>query len=268
MSDPHWLSVAKTVPAGRSVKIECCAADKSLMVSNDTKGYRAYCFRCGPVGFVAHGLFNLDELKRRKAELAMSQERVVKLPSDFTTDIPPSEAVWLYRAGVSPQIAKHYKFGCSPFLRRVILPIYSNGELQGYTARSTINAKPKYIEKVVDPSSTVFCSDPSIRLPWPDEGLLASVPDCVIVEDILSAVRVGRWVRSAIAILGTSTIVPKHCSHYSKIAVWLDADKAGQKGSTSIARSLRLQGYEIKIIRSDKDPKWYSNKDIRRFLTA
>jgi hypothetical protein len=270
LSDPHWLSFAKTLPAGRSAKIECCAADKSLMVSNDTKGYRAYCFRCGPVGFVAHGLFNLDELKRRKAELEMSKERVVKLPSDFTTDIPPSEAVWLYKAGISPQIAKHYKFGYSPFLRRVILPIYNNGVLQGYTARSTINARPKYIEKVVDTSSTVFCSDASIQLPWPDDRLLDSIPDCVLVEDILSAVRVGRFVRCAVALLGTSLsgAWARNAHVHTKISVWLDPDKAGKKGAQAISKSLGLEGYGVKIIRSDKDPKYYSNREIRRFLVT
>lgn len=269
MSDPHWLSIAKTIPAGRSLKIECCASDKSLMVSNDAKGYRAYCFRCGPAGFVAHGDFSIDALKRRRAELSMSQEREVKLPSDFTTDIPPSEAVWLYKAGIPPSVSLHYGFGYSPFLKRIILPIYNNGILEGYVARSTINARPKYIEKVVSPSSTVFMADPSIALPWPDDGLLASAYDCVLCEDILSSVRVGRHVRTCMSILGTSL----NTGMYAKIpvgahvAVWLDPDKAGTKGAASIARALSLQGWKASVIRTDKDPKYYSNREIRRILT-
>ena len=268
MSEPHWLSIAKTIPAGRSLKIECCAADKSLMVSNDTKGYRAYCFRCGPAGFVAHGDFSVDALKRRRAELAMSQEREVKLPSDFTTDIPPNEATWIYKAGVSPSVSSHYGFGYSPFLRRIILPIYKGGILDGYIARSTINARPKYIERVRSPDTTVFLADPSLALPWPNDGLLAPAYDCVLCEDILSAVRVGRHVRSCIAILGTSF----NAGMYSalpvgaRIGIWLDPDKAGTKGAAAIARSLSLQGWKASVIRSDKDPKYYSNREIRRFL--
>lgn len=270
MSDPHWLSFAKTLPAGRSAKIECCAADKSLMVSNETKGYRAYCFRCGPAGFVAHGDFSIEQLKRRQAELAMSQERTVKLPPDFTTDIPASEAIWLYKAGISPAVSKHYGFGYSPFLRRVILPIYKDGVLDGYTARSTINERPKYIEKVASPASSVFVSDPNLALPWPDNGVLVSVPDVCICEDILSSVRVGRYVRTCISILGT-TVAPAQLTKLhttDEVAIWLDPDKAGNKGAKAIYRALSLQGYRVKVIRSDKDPKYYSNREIRRFLVT
>lgn len=109
--DPVWLATAKTLPAGRYIRIECCSADKSLRVANEERGYRAYCFRCGPRGFVAHGDFSIDQLKRRREEFALLEEKTVRLPHDFTTCIPPSEAVWLYRAGISTGIAKHYGFG-------------------------------------------------------------------------------------------------------------------------------------------------------------
>lgn len=269
MSDPVWLSTAKTLAAGRHTKIECCANDKSMRVCNEEKGFRAWCFRCGASEFKAHGDFSIDQLRRRQAELAITQDRTVRLPHDFTTDIPPSEAVWLYKAGVGPSVSKHYGFGYSPFLRRVILPIYKDGILDGYIARSTINARPKYIEKVVSPSSTVFIADPSIALAWPEDGLLATVPDICLCEDILSAVRVGRYVRTTRAILGT-TANPAQLSSIdssSNVAIWLDPDKAGGKGAKAIQRTLSIQGYKVKLIRSAKDPKYYSNKEIRRFLT-
>jgi DNA primase len=240
------------------------------MVSNEAKGYRAYCFRCGPAGFVAHGDFSIDALKRRREELAWSNTKQVSLPKDFTTDIPPSEAVWLYKAGVGHTVSKHYGFGYSPSLRRVILPIYKDGVLQGYTARSTINERPKYIEKVVEPSATVFVSDPSIALPWSGDGLLGTVPDVLLCEDILSAVRVGRHVRLSIALLGTSA-TPRQLSLSDvrgTVGIWLDPDKAGNKGAKAIQRSLSIQGYETKLIRSAKDPKYYSNREIRRLLSS
>jgi len=270
MADPHWLSTAKTLPAGRSTKIECCAADRSLMVSNEAKGYRAYCFRCGPAGFVAHGDFSIDQLKRRRQELEWQQDRRIKLPFDFTTDIPPSEAVWLYKAGVASVIANHYGFGYSPSLRRVILPIYKDGVLHGYTARSTINERPKYIEKVVSPTSTIFVADPGLALAWPDDGSAVNVPDCVLVEDILSAVRVGRWVRTCIALLGTQlpSLSLGSNGERNTVAIWLDPDKAGKAGASRLQRSLVLQGYETKLIRSAKDPKFYSNREIRRLLSS
>ena len=267
MADPVWLAVAKTLPAGRRIRIKCCAADTSLMVSNEAKGFRAYCFRCGPAGFVAHGDFSIDQLRRRKEELAWQQTRTVSLPNDFTTVIPPSEATWLYRAGISHDIAKHYGFGYSATMKRVVLPVYKDGKLDGYTARSTINERPKYLERA--PFDAYFASDPFVRLP--DNGSESRLEDlCVYTEDILSAVRVGRVSGQAYALMGT-TISAELLSASTRVdvqhVVWLDPDKAGKKGSRLVARSLELQGCAVRVIKSAKDPKYYSNREIRRLLT-
>jgi hypothetical protein len=179
-NDPVWLPTAKTLAAGRRIRIECCAHDKSLMVSNEVRGYRAYCFRCGPRGFIAHGDFSIDQLRRRREEFALLQEAHVRLPRDFTTEIPPNEAIWLYRAGISAALAKHYGFGYSASLSRVVLPVYTDERrtLVGFTARSTIGAKPKYIERMCSPTAAVFNSDPSVRLP---DCMSYSGPDLVVV---------------------------------------------------------------------------------------
>lgn len=268
-SDPHWLATAKTLPAGRHTRIECCAKDKSLQVTNDTRGYRAYCHRCGPRGFVKHGDFSIDTLQRRRAELALVQDRSVKLPADFTLDIPTSEAVWLYKAGISAELARHYRFGYSAFLRRVILPIYIDDKLDGFVARSTINARPKYIEKMARPSEAVFATDVSTAIPYVSTDTDA-LPGLVLTEDILSAVRVRRCATDAIALLGTSGNVERLRSmpNNRSIAVWLDPDKAGREAGQKVARSLRLRGHEVRIIKTDKDPKYYSNREIRSILSS
>jgi Toprim-like len=268
--DPVWLATAKTLKAGRRIRIECCALDKSLMVSNEERGYRAYCFRCGPRGFVAHGDFSIDQLRRRRDEFALLQEAHVRLPYDFTTEIPANEAVWLYRAGISTALAKHYRFGFSASLKRVVLPVYRDSTLVGFTARSTINAKPKYIERMSSPSSAVFFADPATALPAEDDWCEASGPDLVITEDILSAVRVGRIARRCVALLGTSANehqleITEGCE---TIALWLDPDRAGKKAAFKLGRTLSLQGYKTVTIRTGQDPKFYSNREIRRLLLS
>lgn len=267
--DPAWLAFAKTLPAGRRTKIECCAQDRSLLVSNEERGYRAYCFRCGPRGFVAHGDFSIANLQRRRDELALLQYATVRLPKDFTTEIPVNDAVWLYRSGVSTALAKHYGFGYSPSLRRVVLPIYSGGALAGFTARSTIGAKPKYIERMAS-SDTVFVADPATRLPDADGWDRTSGPDLVLTEDILSAVRVGRIAKQAVALLGTSANHEQLASIHGaeRIAVWLDPDRAGRVAAYKIERSLSLQGKAVQRIRTDRDPKFFSNREIRRLLSS
>jgi hypothetical protein len=269
MSDTVWLATAKTLAAGRRIRIECCAQDKSLMVSNEERGYRAYCFRCGPRGFVAHGDFSIDQLRRRRDEFALLQEAHVRLPKDFTTEIPTNDAVWLFKAGIATGVAKHYGFGYSPSLRRVVLPVYSEGALAGFTARSTIGAKPKYIERMAS-SDAVFMADPATRLPDVDGWSDDSGPDLVITEDILSAVRVGRIAKRAVALLGTSANAEQLSgfSELHSIAVWLDPDRAGRVATHKIVRRLCLQGKAVQRIRTDRDPKFFSNREIRSLLSS
>jgi hypothetical protein len=272
MTDPFWLARAKTLPAGRSIKIECCASDKSLIITNDRKGYRGHCFRCGPAGFVPHGEFSIAEIQRRKAELAFLEERSIRLPADFTTDIPAAEATWLYKAGIRSDVAKHYGFGYSEKLRRVILPVYTDKKLIGFTARSTINERPKYIERFDPSSQGIFLADPALVLPSATDWATSCGPDLVIAEDILSTVRLGRCVRRAVSLLGTSAS-PEQLQQAlgsgspRRIALWLDGDEAGRRGSFKIERTLALMGYEVKRIRTPKDPKRYSNREIRSLLS-
>ncbi|QPC44951.1 toprim domain-containing protein [Kaustia mangrovi] len=245
-----------------------------MLVTNDVKGYRGYCFRCGAKPFVSHGLFSVQELRRRKAELALTESKTVALPKDFTTDIPPREAVWLYMAGIGSGLARHYGFGYSPSLKRVVLPVYDNGKLLGFTARSTINARPKYIERMVSPSEAVFVSCPSAALPSAKAWAEASGPGVVFTEDILSAVRVGRLVRRSVSLLGTSASdaqlsralrdIPPQAGW---IGLWLDGDAPGRRAASRLARTLTLMGYEVQNIYTESDPRAYSNREIRRILT-
>jgi DNA primase len=270
-NDPVWLSTAKTLAAGRRIRIECCAQDKSLLVSNEERGYRAYCFRCGPRGFVAHGDFSIDQLRRRREELALLQEAKVRLPHDFTTEIPPNEAVWLYRAGISTAIARHYGFGFSQYLRRVVLPVYADGALVGFTARSTVGAKPKYIERMRT-GNAVFSADPATALPVTEDWPEGSGPDLVVTEDILSAARVGRIAKRCVALLGTSANAEQLAEVLpgtnASIAIWLDPDRAGRVAAFKLERTLSLRGYKTKRIRTEQDPKRYSNREIRRLLSS
>lgn len=273
MNDPLWLTRAKALPAGRSTRVTCCTQDKSMLVTNDKRGYRGHCFRCGTAPFVAHGLFSVEQLARRKAEQALLVERVIKLPDDFTTDVPAADAVWLYKAGVGNDLSKHYGFGYSPVLRRVILPVYINGALAGFTARSTVNERPKYIEKMARPTETIFVADPATHLPSSLDCIEGSGPGLVLTEDILSAVRVGRNVRRSVSLLGTSASAEqigaslRGLERGRWIAVWLDPDGAGQFAAKRLIRSLTMRGLDARNIVSTKDPKRYSNREIREWLT-
>jgi DNA primase len=278
--EPHWLTIAKSLPAGRSTKIECCASDRSMLVENGVRGYRGYCFRCGEAPFEPHGEHSISVIAQRNRELAESRVSAgsLSLPRDFTLDIPPAEATWLYKAGISAELARAYRIGWSDYFQRIVLPVYDGDKLIGYTARSR-NGRPKYIEKTQEPSGVVFNSRHDLILPSSvREGYYGTLA-AVFTEDILSAVRVGRNVGHACAVLGTSITASQLSSGLAgtqvstaqgrlpqAVAVWLDGDKAGRVGSRRLRTALALQGYEVVDIRTPKDPKFYTNKEIRSIL--
>ncbi len=279
MREEVWLTKAKTLPAGQSMRIECCSTDRSMLVTNDRRGYRGYCFRCHEPLFEAHGEFSLAVLARRRAELALVQERDVRLPRDFSLEIPTEEATWLFKAGISSEIAKHYGIGWSEFLGRVVFPVYEKGELVAYTARLRYG-KPKYIEKSVDPGGLVFTASPSLLLPSYKDWAMGSGPDAVLVEDNLSCIRVGRVVKHCVSLMGTSAnakqLAKALFGHRSTtgvdgrplhVAVWLDPDKAGVDASRKLCGALRMLGYTVHEVCSGRDPKYYANRTIQEYLT-
>lgn len=275
MEDRDWLSAAKALPFGGRDKIIHCGRDASLSISHTQKGYLAYCFRCEEHGFKPHGILSVADILQRKQVLSEVKSADIILPKDFTKSIPEQETGWLLRAGVPLSIAQHYGFGYSERWKRVILPIYKNRILIGFTSRSTIGEKPKYIARMKHGSTALFRASPDAMLPSRLAGGLA-MRTLVVTEDILSAVRVGRLCR-AVALLGTSTSDDKVAallsetsrSRYERVGrvlLWLDGDRAGKDANASLERSLRLRGLEVSSIRTDKDPKRYSNREIRDIL--
>lgn len=273
MREPKWLLMAKTLPAGGQMRIECCSADKSMLLNNGNRGYSGYCFRCRDPLFEAHGEHSLATLARRQAELAMVQSKTVELPRDFTLSIPPAEAVWLYKAGIGGDMIAHYGIGYSPFMQRVVFPVYEDGQLTAFTARLQ-NGRPKYIEKSLDPSGTVFVASSSKLLATYKDWAAGSGPDCVLVEDNLSAVRVGRVVKRCVSLMGTSfsdvqlgkALRPRGVPILT-VAIWLDPDKPGRAASRRLHGALRMQGYAAVEIVTARDPKYYSNADIKEILS-
>jgi len=50
------------------------------------------------------------------------------------------------------------------------------------------------------------------------------------------------------------------------VAIWLDPDVAGRRASKKFARKLGLMGAHVREIKTDKDPKFYSDQEIKEIL--
>lgn len=203
-------------------------------------------------------LTELKELNDLNEQAKYGLRESIKLPADFTTDISLQGRLWLYKAGLSPSDWVKHGFGYSPSTRRVVLPVFNQaGELVWQQHRAVIEGQtPKYLQPARDKGDILYVVNP-------DTG---PTERAIVVEDILSATRVGRH-QTAISILGTklSAGQAKRLAKFAEVTTWLDGDSAGLAGSKAIRKSMSLVT-SVSNIQTDLDPKEYSDHEIRRIL--
>ena len=204
---------------------------------------------------------SIKELQRIK-ELnanALLNTYEIALPKDFTTDIPLQGRLWLYKGSISETTWKEYGLGYSKALERVILPVYRSGKdgpLLWYQCRAILEGQqPKYIQPSASRDTVLFKSRTH-----------GTHNRCVITEDILSAIRVGKHTQ-AYSLLGTkiTTSQANYLSKYDEVITWLDPDKAGVTGAYNIRKALQLIT-NVRNIVTDVDPKNLSDEQIKEQL--
>ena len=258
-----WLEIAKNLPCGGKTKEVCCGNSPSCLISHSEKGYSAHCFRC-PEGenhkFQPHGQRSIAEIQRHKRELEENKNKPPYLPSDFTLDIPAKHA-WFLKYGISLAVAREYGFGYSEFFHRIIIPIRNpiTNELDAVHMRA-INPddKPKYLNLGKPKDSLMFMAIND-----------ANDTRFVIVEDILSAIKIKLAGYNAVAINGSDMtdfqafiMASEHVRY-----MWLDNDPAGIKGARKAIAQMQMQGTaEVRLVKSERDPKTYNKDEIRLHL--
>ena len=88
----------------------------------------------------------------------------------------------------------------------------------------------------------------------------------VFVEDVISAVKVGR-VATAVPMLGAAVLRDwwKHTKPYKRVILWGDFDKASQN-ITQSRRASEFLGKKVDNIITKKDPKEYSTSEIKEII--
>lgn len=259
MQDAAWLAAAKVLPCGSSMKIHCCSSTPSMIINHSATGYSAHCFKCKQHPYEAKGERSLRDLKREREELAAMQDKTIRIPRDFTFDIP-TQAAWFLKYGISFDDAEHYNFGYSKFFDRVIIPVWDEADvlravqMRDYTGKNP----PKWLSSSVKGKPATYYTHP-----------LTDNPMIVVTEDIISAIKVGK-VTPAISIVGSDIgdiRASQYVARWSKIVIWLDGDKAGRLGAIDMEKQLLLQGAtEVYRVRTPLDPKCYSLTEIKNFI--
>jgi hypothetical protein len=268
MSAPTWLETAQQLPLGHKTRVDCpeCGAGtqtKAMMVSHSLKAYSGFCFACDAKPFEMKGkqtLEQLAELKRLNNELLERTDSTLRLPSDSVDDIPLEGRLWLYSNGITRRLIKQYSIKYSPRLRRVVLPVYdTKGTLIWFQCRALLEGqKPKYLQPSRDKSKVVFESK--------GRTLYGTKNEVVLVEDIMSAIRVGEVTRT-VSLLGTKASQHQinFMSSFDMVTTWFDNDRAGKRGASVMRASMGLLT-NVGNILTMKDPKAYSKQQIEEIL--
>lgn len=253
--EQDWLEVAKGLRTGEKARIYHCSNSKSMVVSASRKYWSGYCFRCKTRVVERKTQLSPNELSKiLERQEQFTQE--VKIPSDSTNDLPLQERLWLYKAGLyHPEDWERYGIQYSPSLKRVVIPVYgTGGELLAVVARScNPEVRPKYLTSQI--------GNPIFRVGKGDT--------LVVVEDLLSAIRVGKFTTSC-AVLGTHLTdeLVLTALQYPLILLWFDGDPAGREADKNFGDRLRSYGVRVLSIRTSKDPKEYCDDEIASILSA
>lgn len=245
-----------------------CGDPGSLMLSREGAEMTAYCFRCGGVGKHKEREDPAVRFERmqREAQAAEFIRNSVDPPEPTWHDPskwPPKDALWFYRMGLSPRRIKELGLYYNAESGRVVLPIREDDQVVFWMARSQ-TATPKWM-------------GPTVK----KRGLFAKYGQgkgshVVLTEDPLSAYKIG-LVCEAWSLLGTKV----HSRHVLQlmelgkpVVVWLDDDHShysgknqGQIAARQVIEVLRGAGLSVSNMTSPRDPKYYSQYQLREMMT-
>lgn len=246
--------------------LECTGSSKSMRVTRADDGtVYAKCYRCGGFGRWAEGAAKYSSYSKavKSKEEKGGKVNNLSLPYDINckyNDFPAIVKSKLHTYHIPVAEVKKYGIGWSEKLKRMVLPIYHDGELRGWQGRS-YDQPPKYITKYKDES------DLYVYIPCTEK----ESKDCIIVEDMLSCIRVSKY-GNALALLG-SNISDKALIKIAKLnnnmLVYLDHDTRQVIMNTiQIRERLTMLGKSAKVISSSCDPKELDNPSLSSLILS
>lgn len=263
----NWIEKCKELPVGGTKRVQCCGSDRSRILRNEPEKYSSGCFRSTcPDGYVSELKSPLKRLTAREEALDFKEKVGSEaIPKDTVYDLPQEAIAWLSKAGIHQAVYEKYKFGWSPSVRRVVVPIWMEDELVGSNNRALQENRIKYMNMETR-KGLLFTA----RMGSPVHKTV------VLTEDILSAIRLQVAVDRAqlpvdvISILGTSVNLSKSLyvvKNYDRVHVWLDGDKAGYVGQDKWLHTLKPY---VPCTISNKydgmDPKDFTDEELINIL--
>ena len=258
----------KELAPGAQVKLvhQHCPAGhttaKKLYVTGTDEGVIAHCWRCGLGG--GAGLREKNHIKAR-ADLVLDSD-TISLPADLKTglvDCHPLMNVWLGKAGITQEERDRHSIGWSETRKRAIIPVFMHGKLVAFQERRILpyDEGPKYLTTRLR----------GIKHPLFQTGKTYYGGTMVVVEDVLSAIKLGR-VANATALLGV--FLPDESTQYllrykpDLVLVMLDNDNPQVR--VQQRRILRRLGAFVKtrrVFMDGRDPKLLSEDQLIEMIS-
>lgn len=255
------LLMSELIKAGLPCK-SCTSSDAMAEYDN---GF--YCFSC-------KASFSKWNSSGRSSPTNNTKQKFgIKLPVDFTLQLPPIATDYLEQYYISEELAAAHNIGWSnttqytnqktnkitKFGPRIVIPVYKGNSIVSYEAKS-LNKHDRIKYVTIGDKKTLYYRKPA---------LLRS-RGTIITEDIFSAIRMPKEY-DAIALRGTNSNLSTVCT-IKKLSkgpyfVWLDGDDPGVVAAAKLRNSLAWFN-TTNLITTEKDPKCYSDAEIEEFLNG
>ena len=228
----------------------------TLGVKRDGRYLLYNCFRptcnAGKGRVLAKKSINSKPVKQETTDIT------IQLPSGYIPKLPKDVEQWLLDKScgvITPDVARTYKFGYDAETKRIVMPVYNGGTLATYCARDyTGNHPVKILTPKGAKKDALFFSGPPAEVN-------------VIVEDVLSAIRLEQYGIPSVAILGTTPPLERLWKVYewskgNKVVVMLDDDAKDK--ALKLYKTLLKIGCIAKICltQKGKDPKLLTNEEL------
>lgn len=259
------------------------ASAEACQIYRKKDGWYIHCFRCGYAFFAKDGWGSPEEvkakLKRIKHEPEYEVLEKVQLPDDFipmqsvNSSIPIAAWQWMWSTGVMDEEILEHGIGWSQAYQRVIIPCQTYGivlpsndythKLMGWIGREV---RYKNKEERVKHGCVKYLTKKSKGIKHLYFIAPSSHERVVLVEDALSAIRINKATDyMAIALL--TTHIPRslmRCIRHHRVTTWLDGDMMAK--SIGYTTQMNTMGINAHYCLTPKDPKEYSDEEIRRHL--
>ena len=288
--EPLFINDWESLVIGDTLRVPCdhwrCLGKKdAFTITRVLNGCVYNCYRCGQSGAIFKG--SSPDVARERIRTLRGERRScygedtschpVALPADhkplvtYDKEIPPHAHAWLYAYELNDTDMDTYYVSYSPKLQRVILPIYNNNKLIAWQGRDIYyNINKNLFEKgILKNKPLKYYTEYNPKLNS-NLNLYYNIynnknKNIIIVEDIISAIKVYNKYKFNVTALLNSTLHLKLINHlnlynYNNIYIWLDPD-AHTKALQGALKWIGM-GLNVTTVRTDTDPKAVPYKDM------